>query len=131
APRECAVDRRADRAAIGAEIGPPVAAPLALAARRVVGLGHDAGAEPALVDALAELRDHAAELVPHRDGREGPELVVEDVEVGSADAGARDRDHDLAGAGPRLRPLDEPDVSDAGRQLREPPHAGPLSRRRV
>jgi hypothetical protein len=99
ARREAAVDRGADRAPLGAEVGSVGAAPLALAAGRVVGLGDDMGADPVLVDSRAHRRHDRGHLVTHRHRRQAPELVVEDVEVGAADAGTDHLEQGLAGTG--------------------------------
>ena len=118
--RERPVDERADRAALRAEVDPPVAAPLAEATRREVRLGDDACAEPAGVDALAELRDDARDLVAHRDGRDARELVRLDMEIGAADAGAAHLDARPRPARAPLGPLCDPDVPDPGPSFARP-----------
>jgi hypothetical protein len=50
------------------------------------------------------------------------ELVVDDVEVGAADARGDDVKDDVTGPGDRLGPLDERDVVRARRELRDAEH---------
>src|SRR3712207_7183420 len=59
--------------------------------------------EPARFDTVAELGDHTAQLVTHRHRGLRRKLVVDDVEVGSADPGAHDLDDDMAGSDHRRR----------------------------
>ena len=67
--REAAVDVRADRAALLAHAQAPGAAVRGSAAGREERLDRHARAQPAVVDAVAELGDDAADLVAHRHRR--------------------------------------------------------------
>ena len=67
------------------------------------------------VTPCTHLGDDARDLVPHRHGRHAAELVVDDVQVGAADARARDVEHDLPRPGRALLPLGDPDVARPAR----------------
>ena len=62
-------------------------------------------------------------LVAHRHGRDARVLAGLDVQVGAADAGREQLDHDLAGPGNGVRALRVLDMPLAGRELRDALHA--------
>ena len=122
ARREASVHRGADRTPLRAEIPAARAAPRAGPAGREVRLGDDARAQPALVDVLPELGDDAGDLVAERHRGPRGELVVLDMEIGAADPGRRDIEHDVTGARCRLGSLGERDMARPRRELRDAEH---------
>ncbi len=83
-----------------AERGPALLAIGALPADRLEGHDHMvAGRE--IRDAWPELRHHAGGFVPERDGHRARAVAVDSGEIRMADAGRRDLDEHLAGAGLR------------------------------
>ena len=124
----CVVDLADDRAALGAEVDAAGEAVHTVSARREVGLARDAGAQPGLVDAVADLDDRPGHLVPHRHGRDGLVLAVGDVQVGPADAGADDVEQHMAWIRTWLGPLAQADAARAGRELGQPDHSEPDTR---
>ena len=94
---EPAVDERADRAPLRAQVDATRRAPHAVAAGREVRLGHDARTAPPRIHSVPELGDDAGDLVPHRHRRPRRILAVLDVQVGAADPGGGDVEHDVTG----------------------------------
>ena len=71
----------------------------------------------------SELGDGAAQLVAHRHRRDAWILARLDVQVGAADAGGQQLDHDLAGPGDQPGALGVFDVTRARRKLRHALHS--------
>jgi len=119
---EAAVDVRAERPPLGAQVRPPRMAERTRAARREERLRHDARPAPVAVHILPHVGNHAGDLVAHRHRRHRRVLAVVDVQVGAADPGAGHLDDDMPRQCARLGPLGERDVAGAERELREPDH---------
>ena len=75
---------------------------------------HDSLSEYARVDTRPELGHYAAHLMPHRDRWPRAVLIVNDVDVSSANAGRLNRQHDVPSSWQRLWSLDNANVLRPG-----------------
>ena len=126
--RESAVDVRADRLAMDAEVSSPSPTGIADPARVEVRLRSDSLTDVVLRPG-ARLDHTPGDLVAHDHGRHADEFILLDVQVGAADTGAKDLDDDLPGPGRGARDRPQCHVLRAGRCLDEPRHGGALGRR--
>ena len=120
--REPAVDPRAERKPLRAEIGLAAPAEAARAAEVEVGLGGYAVAGRGRADPVANFCHFAGQLVAQDHRRLRRVLVVEDVQIGAADPRRAHGEQHLARARPRPRRLPQGDVALASRRFHDRLH---------
>src|SRR5690625_481601 len=120
--RECTVFPGAYRTPHGTQVRAAVPAPAAGAAREEVRFRSDAVTGLPAFDAAPDLGDAAGQLMPERHRRLSRKFVMDDVDVGAADARGRNLDDDLARAGHGFGNFLHADVAGTGRGFPDGQH---------